>query len=151
MEQSLSHRADNCLAGKNIPCVWGSRNGHYCIHKTPSLESFQSQINPVQSTEMLYIFQETCICKMKVSERPKRFEEGNKDVFDDAQCSYSIIYRANGPPLWSSGQSSWLQTQGSRVRFPGTTKKKLWVGNGVHSASWVQTEELLDRKVAALV
>jgi hypothetical protein len=23
-----------------------------------------------------------------------------------------------GPPLWSSGQSSWLQTQRSRVRFP---------------------------------
>jgi hypothetical protein len=27
------------------------------------------------------------------------------------------------PPLWSSGQSSWLQMQGSRIRFPGTTKK----------------------------
>jgi hypothetical protein len=23
----------------------------------------------------------------------------------------------SGPPLWSSGQSSWLQTQRSRVRF----------------------------------
>jgi hypothetical protein len=28
------------------------------------------------------------------------------------------------PPLWYSGQSSWLQIQGSRVRFPGTTRKK---------------------------
>jgi hypothetical protein len=43
------------------------------------------------------------------------------------QCSLSLslsiyiyIYI---PPLWSSGQSSWLQIQGSRVRFPGTTKK----------------------------
>jgi hypothetical protein len=25
-------------------------------------------------------------------------------------------------PLWASGQSSWLQMQGSRVRFPGTKK-----------------------------
>ena len=24
----------------------------------------------------------------------------------------------DGPPLWSSGQSFWLQIQGSRVRFP---------------------------------
>ena len=24
----------------------------------------------------------------------------------------------NGPPLWSSGQSFWLQIQRSRVRFP---------------------------------
>jgi hypothetical protein len=32
------------------------------------------------------------------------------------------------PPLWFSGQSSWLQIQWSRVRFPGTTK------NRVHSA-----------------
>ena len=26
--------------------------------------------------------------------------------------------RARGPPLWSSGQSFWLQIQRSRVRFP---------------------------------
>ena len=25
---------------------------------------------------------------------------------------------SHGPPLWSSGQSVWLQTQRSRVRFP---------------------------------
>jgi hypothetical protein len=29
-------------------------------------------------------------------------------------CNYGI---RNGPPLWSSGQSSWLLTQTSRVRF----------------------------------
>jgi hypothetical protein len=34
------------------------------------------------------------------------------------------------PPLWSSGQSSWLQIQGSRVRFPGTTKKNSGSGTG---------------------
>jgi hypothetical protein len=48
------------------------------------------------------------------------------------------------PPLWSSGQSSWLQ-----IRRPGfdslhyQEKKKQWVWNGVHSASWVQLRSYL--------
>jgi hypothetical protein len=55
------------------------------------------------------------------------------------------------PPLWSSGQSYWLQIQGSRVRFPDTTKKKV-VGLERGALSLVSTtEELLDRKVAAPV
>jgi hypothetical protein len=49
-----------------------------------------------------------------------------------ASCSESVW-----PPLWSSGQSSWLQ-----IRRPGFDsrhyQKKQWVWNGVHSASWVQ-------------
>jgi hypothetical protein len=49
-------------------------------------------------------------------------------------------------PLWSSGQSSWLQ-----IRRPGFDsrhfqKKKLWVWNGVHSASWVQLRRYLIEK-----
>jgi hypothetical protein len=35
-----------------------------------------------------------------------------------------VFIHPRWPPLWSSGQSSWLQIQGSQVRFPGTTKKK---------------------------
>jgi hypothetical protein len=34
------------------------------------------------------------------------------------------MHNSQGPHLWSSGQSSWLQMQGSRVRFPVTTKNK---------------------------
>jgi hypothetical protein len=34
----------------------------------------------------------------------------------------------NWPPLWSSGQSSWLQIQRSRLRFQGTTRQKKIVG-----------------------
>jgi hypothetical protein len=30
-----------------------------------------------------------------------------------------------GPPLWSSGHSSWLQIRRSLIRFPGTTRKKI--------------------------
>jgi hypothetical protein len=54
------------------------------------------------------------------------------------------------PPLWSSGQSSWLQIQGYRVRLPGTTKKVVGLERGPLSLVST-TEELLDRKVAAPV
>jgi hypothetical protein len=39
-------------------------------------------------------------------------------------CNYTLFITKLRPPLWSSGQSSWLQMQGSWIRFPGTTKKK---------------------------
>jgi hypothetical protein len=57
----------------------------------------------------------------------------------------------NIPPLWSSGQSSWLQ-----IRRPGFDsrhyQKKKVVGLERSSLSLViTTEELLDRKVAAPV
>jgi hypothetical protein len=56
-----------------------------------------------------------------------------------------------GPPLWSSGQSSWLQ-----IRRPGFDsrhyQKKKVVGLERGQPSLVSTtEELLDRKVAAPV
>jgi hypothetical protein len=60
-----------------------------------------------------------------------------------------------GPPLWSSGQSSWLQ-----IRKPGFDsrhyqifwEKKKVVGLERGTLSLVSTtEELLDRKVAAPV
>jgi hypothetical protein len=61
-----------------------------------------------------------------------------------------LLLRILGPPLWSSGRSSLLQIQGSRVRFPGTTKKV--VGLELGALIIVSTtEELLDRKVAAPV
>jgi hypothetical protein len=40
---------------------------------------------------------------------------------------------------------------GGAGSIPGTTKKKVVGLERVHSASWVQNEELLDRKVAAPV
>jgi hypothetical protein len=62
-----------------------------------------------------------------------------------------MIFTITGPPLWSSGQSSWLQ-----IRRPGFDsqhyQKKKVVGLERGSRSLVSTtEELLDRKVAALV
>jgi hypothetical protein len=63
------------------------------------------------------------------------------------------------PPLWSSGQSSWLQIRGPGS-IPGTTRFS-WGGGGERKQvvglergllSLVSTtEELLDRKVAAPV
>jgi hypothetical protein len=41
-----------------------------------------------------------------------------------AKSVFSLLFDSDGPPLRSSGQSSWLQIRRSRVRFPGTTRKK---------------------------
>jgi hypothetical protein len=68
--------------------------------------------------------------------------------------SFSLYLVSNGnfgPPLWSSGQSSWLQ-----IRRPGFDsrryQKKKVVGLERGALSLVSTtEELLDRKVAAPV
>jgi hypothetical protein len=54
-----------------------------------------------------------------------------------------------GPPLWSSGQSSWLQIR--RPGFDSRHYQKKVVGLEQGPLSLVSTtEELLDRKVAAL-
>jgi hypothetical protein len=56
-----------------------------------------------------------------------------------------------GPPLWSSGQSSWLQIRRPGFDSPHYQKKKV-VGLERGPLSLVSTtEELLDRKVAAPV
>jgi hypothetical protein len=51
------------------------------------------------------------------------------------------------PPLWSSGQSSWLRSR-APGSIPGATTftEKLCVWNGVHSASLSTIEELLEIK-----
>jgi hypothetical protein len=51
------------------------------------------------------------------------------------------------PPLWSGGQSSWLQIQ--RSWFDSRRYQIFW--NGVHSASWVQLRSCLKKKGAAPV
>jgi hypothetical protein len=48
------------------------------------------------------------------------------------------------------GEEVWCREAETELRIA-PEKKKEWVWNGVHSASSVQTEELLDRKVAAPV
>jgi hypothetical protein len=56
-----------------------------------------------------------------------------------------------GPPLWSSGQSSWLQVRRPRFDSRHYQEKKV-VGLERGPLSLVSTtEELLDRKVAAPV
>jgi hypothetical protein len=66
-------------------------------------------------------------------------------------CLYFLlVLMFIGPPLWSLGQSSWLQIQRSRVRFPCPTRfPEKW--NGVHSASWRQLGSYLNEKVMAPV
>jgi hypothetical protein len=44
----------------------------------------------------------------------------------------------SGPPLWSSGQSSWLQIQRSRIRFPTLLDFLRSSGSGT---GWTQPRE----------
>jgi hypothetical protein len=60
---------------------------------------------------------------------------------------YELCEVQSRPPLWSSGQSSWLQIQKSG--FDSRAYQIFWevrVWNGVHSASLSATEELFERK-----
>jgi hypothetical protein len=43
--------------------------------------------------------------------------EMNENTDGWAMNENTDVWAMNGPPLWSSGQSSWLLTQRSRVRF----------------------------------
>jgi hypothetical protein len=63
---------------------------------------------------------------------------------------YMIIF--SWPPLWSSGQSSWLQILGPGSILCATRfSEKYWAWNGIHSASWVQLISYLKEKVLAPV
>jgi len=55
------------------------------------------------------------------------------------------------PPLWSSGQSFWLQIQRSRVRFPALPDFLSSIGSGTGSTQprEVKLRSYLNKKVAA--
>jgi hypothetical protein len=57
-------------------------------------------------------------------------------------CWISASHSSVWPPLWSSGQSSWLQIRGHRVRFPALPKKVVGLEWGPLSLVSA-TEELL--------
>jgi hypothetical protein len=69
-------------------------------------------------------------------------------VHNEFQFKFTLSTLMKSPSLWSSGQSFWLQIQGSRVRFPGTTKKVVGLERGPLSLVST-TVELLDTKIAA--
>jgi hypothetical protein len=71
-------------------------------------------------------------------------------LFFNGPC-YDVFLVDMRTPLWSSGQSSWLQIQKSRVRFPalpdflrsgcGTGSTQL--REGYQYANWIQSETLI--------
>jgi hypothetical protein len=69
------------------------------------------------------------------------------------RCLYFLgLFRSYRPPLWSSGQSSWLLTQRSRIRFPALPHILSSTGYGMGALSLVKiNEELLQRKGGAPV
>jgi hypothetical protein len=65
-------------------------------------------------------------------------------------CYYIIHHILHiGPPLWSSGQNSWLQIQRSRIRFPRLPDFLRSSGSGMGSVRII--EDYLNGKVAAPV
>jgi hypothetical protein len=56
-------------------------------------------------------------------------DEGNRTSFQKFTV-FGVLY---SPPLWSSGQSSWLQNQRFRVRFPALPDFLRSIGSGTGS------------------
>jgi hypothetical protein len=50
------------------------------------------------------------------------------------------------PPIWPSGQSYWLQIQGTG--FDSRRYQAFWVWDGVHSASLSTTDDILGRTIS---
>jgi hypothetical protein len=104
--------------------------------------------NPSSAADTQFATRCVCnaFCEKLLGKRTRLWSSGQSSWLQIGDVLPYICYVEEGrPPLWSSGQSSWLQIPGSRVRFSGTTKK-LWVWNGVHSASWVQLWSYLIEK-----
>ena len=51
-------------------------------------------------------------------------------LFGRVENRFYNVALENGPPLWSSGQSFWLQIQRSRVRFPALPDFLISSGSG---------------------
>ena len=73
-----------------------------------------------------------------------------RDWSNSAKLSCKIQH---GPPLWSSGQSFWLQIQRSRVRFPALPDFLSGSGSGTESTQprEIKLRSYLNKKVVAPV
>jgi hypothetical protein len=81
-----------------------------------------------------------------VVKRPRRetdhSPQTNAEVKNTCIYIYPLLHTSSGPPLWSSGQSSWLHIQRSRVRFPELSDFLRSSGSGT---GFTQFRELLGR------
>jgi hypothetical protein len=103
----------------------GTYDLHFQFRKLAEQESSVQQVatmifEPEEETEMSVQTRTTRRC---IPENGNIHNYGCENIRSYVNAVISSNMKEMGPPLWSSGQSSWLQIQGSRVRFPGTTKK----------------------------
>jgi hypothetical protein len=78
-----------------------------------------------------------------------RFSRETNRVIQTGRKDLYTVHLKHRQPLWSSGQSSWLRTQRSRVRFPALPNFLSAVSLERGPLSLVRTnEKLLERKVA---
>jgi len=74
----------------------------------------------------------------------------NKEIIKQVTSSWSLFTQLNqvsGPPLWSTGQSFWLQIQRSRVRSPALPD--FLSSSGSTQPREVKLRSYLNKKVAA--
>jgi hypothetical protein len=86
-------------------------------------------------------------CVSYLTQRMSYFEHFSGNIFNLKSST------KRRPPLWSSGQKSWLQVQRSEFdsRRYQTFYENYWVWNGVYSDSLVQLRFYLEEKVGAPV
>jgi hypothetical protein len=109
---------------------WDSLSEHFLLRFSAHLGKWQRTCFKVGHSWALF--------------RPFKFILYNTECFKN---SFTIIFEmllCGGPPLWSSGQSSWLQIRRSQVRFPALQKKVVGLERGPLSLVSA-TEELLGR------
>jgi len=70
----------------------------------------------------------------------------NKSMWQRCRSTFILVFSWAWPPMWSSGQSFWLQIQRSRVRSPALPDFLSGSGSGTGSTQprEVKTEELLE-------
>jgi hypothetical protein len=114
----------------------------YRVHKDLPLCPILSEMNLTHLFQPKIYFNITHLCLgLKSGFFPSLFSDQYFVTFLFSPSLLAILPISSSliffPPPWSSGQSDWLLTQGSRFRFPALPdfSEQQWVWNGVHSAS----------------
>jgi hypothetical protein len=123
-----------CLTGRT------ERNNDDCfvqVESTASISEWRNKHGPACSLLLAVSLITISTLQMEVIH--------SSETSTDFYLSWTITYMC-GPPLWSSGQSSWLQIRRPGVRFPALPEKKVVVLEQGPLSLVSTTEELLDRK-----
>jgi hypothetical protein len=101
------------------------RSGRQTAVRTPDMIKRVRQLIPTDRRMTLWKMEKDVLSRLvqRIREvRPLFEERGSWFLLHDNARPHTAVsikqFLAKQPPLWSSGQSFWLQIQGSRARFP---------------------------------